>query len=75
MRFQYDPITDCSVKSNDRFEFFDKIDLNEFLKKGKDVEGDGVTCKYTLHAVCQPLFKSNSFVSCFFWFPNSSALL
>lgn len=48
MRFQYDPVTDCSVKSNDRFEFFEKIQLDEFVK-------DKDTCipkpTYTLHAV------------------------
>jgi ubiquitin carboxyl-terminal hydrolase 7 len=51
MRFQYDPITDCSVKSNDRFEFFDKIDLNDFLKKTKETEAEQFSCNYTLHAV------------------------
>lgn len=52
MRFQYDPITDCSVKSNDRFEFFEKIDLNEFLKKRdpKLLDADPGS-SYTLHAV------------------------
>ena len=32
MRFQYDPISDSSVKFNDRFEFPDVLDLTEFLK-------------------------------------------
>ncbi len=32
MRFQYDPITDSSVKFNDRFEFPELLDLSEFLK-------------------------------------------
>ena len=46
MRFQYDPITDCSVKFNDRFEFYDKINLGEYLKLEKETNAD-----YTLHAV------------------------
>lgn len=32
MRFQYDPITDCSVKFNDRFEFYEKISLEPYLQ-------------------------------------------
>ena len=32
MRFQYDPISDSSVKFNDRFEFPEVLDLTEFLK-------------------------------------------
>lgn len=32
MRFQYDPITDNSVKFNDRFEFNDHINLDEYLQ-------------------------------------------
>ena len=32
MRFQYDPITDSSVKFNDRFEFPIELNLAEFLK-------------------------------------------
>jgi len=50
MRFQYDPVTDCSVKSNDRFEFFEKINLNEFLKDSEP--SDKGPASYTLHAVC-----------------------
>jgi ubiquitin carboxyl-terminal hydrolase 7 len=46
MRFQYDPITDNSVKFNDRFEFYEKIKLDEYLKK----EGD-TPATYILHAV------------------------
>lgn len=45
MRFQYDPITDCSVKFNDRFEFYEKINLDEFVK------GEDNPANYTLHAV------------------------
>lgn len=32
MRFQYDPITDSSVKFNDRFEFYEHINLDEYLQ-------------------------------------------
>lgn len=32
MRFQYDPITDNSVKFNDRFEFYEHINLDEYLQ-------------------------------------------
>lgn len=47
MRFQYDPITDSSVKFNDRFEFYEKISLDNYLQ-GKD---DSNPANYTLHAV------------------------
>ncbi|XP_050425413.1 ubiquitin carboxyl-terminal hydrolase 7 isoform X1 [Adelges cooleyi] len=46
MRFQYDPVTDSSVKFNDRFEFYDKINLDEYLKTKEDTPAD-----YILHAV------------------------
>ncbi|XP_039289930.1 ubiquitin carboxyl-terminal hydrolase 7 isoform X2 [Nilaparvata lugens] len=46
MRFQYDPITDCSVKFNDRFEFDEKVCLNGYLQKPEATSAD-----YTLHAV------------------------
>lgn len=46
MRFQYDPITDNSVKFNDRFEFYDHINLDNYLQKPEETEAD-----YTLHAV------------------------
>lgn len=48
MRFQYDPVTDCSVKSNDRFEFFEKIQLDEFVK---DKDSTQPKPTYILHAV------------------------
>lgn len=52
MRFQYDPVTDCSVKSNDRFEFFEKIKLDEFFKVAtKEFGIDPGSANYTLHAV------------------------
>jgi len=40
MRFQYDPVTDSSVKFNDRFEFTDTLDLNEFLKDSDAVKDE-----------------------------------
>lgn len=46
MRFQYDPITDNSVKFNDRFEFYEQINLDKYLQAAEDTPAD-----YTLHAV------------------------
>ncbi|XP_077294716.1 ubiquitin-specific protease 7 isoform X2 [Arctopsyche grandis] len=46
MRFQYDPITDCSVKFNDRFEFYEHINLDPYLQEKPSIPAD-----YTLHAV------------------------
>jgi len=46
MRFQYDPQTDSNIKINDRYEFFENIDLSEFLEKPENTPS-----KYTLHAV------------------------
>ncbi|KAG8317457.1 positive regulation of DNA demethylation [Homalodisca vitripennis] len=46
MRFQYDPVTDCSVKFNDRFEFQEKVNLNPYLQTPEATPAD-----YTLHAV------------------------
>ncbi|XP_063971847.1 ubiquitin carboxyl-terminal hydrolase 7 isoform X1 [Diachasmimorpha longicaudata] len=46
MRFQYDPVTDCSVKFNDRFEFYEKISLGPYLRPE-----DPLNANYTLHAV------------------------
>ena len=62
MRFQYDPITDNSVKFNDRFEFYEHINLDDFLQRpsakfegGGGAEGGGQaeqdSAYYTLHAV------------------------
>ena len=36
MRFQYDPITDSSVKFNDRFEFPYELKLAKYLRKAED---------------------------------------
>lgn len=46
MRFQYDPITDNSVKFNDRFEFYEHIRLDDFLQTTENEPAE-----YTLHAV------------------------
>lgn len=46
LRFQYDPITDTNVKINDRFEFPEQLDLDEYLK-----EKESTPATYTLHAV------------------------
>lgn len=46
MRFQYDPITDNSVKFNDRFEFYENISLDKYLQSVEDTPAE-----YTLHAV------------------------
>ena len=32
MRFQYDPMSDTNIKINDRFEFYNQLDLTDFLK-------------------------------------------
>ncbi|XP_074039373.1 ubiquitin-specific protease 7 isoform X4 [Leptinotarsa decemlineata] len=47
MRFQYDPITDSSVKFNDRFEFYEKISLDNYLQETDPTN----PANYTLHAV------------------------
>ncbi|CAF4834823.1 unnamed protein product [Pieris macdunnoughi] len=46
MRFQYDPQSDTSVKFNDRFEFYEALNLNAYLK-----EIPATPAHYTLHAV------------------------
>lgn len=46
MRFQYDPITDNSVKFNDRFEFYDRINLDAYLDNKESTPAD-----YILHAI------------------------
>ncbi|XP_050346295.1 ubiquitin carboxyl-terminal hydrolase 7-like isoform X1 [Nymphalis io] len=46
MRFQYDPQSDTSVKFNDRFEFYEEINLDQYLQ-----ETPKITAHYTLHAV------------------------
>jgi ubiquitin carboxyl-terminal hydrolase 7 len=46
LRFQYDPMTNNSVKFNDRFEFDQKINLDKYLEKPEETPAD-----YVLHAV------------------------
>lgn len=46
MRFQYDPITDNSIKFNDRFEFSEVINLDKFLEQPEKTGAN-----YMLHAV------------------------
>lgn len=46
MRFQYDPQTDSNIKINDRYEFFENIELDQFLEKP-----ESTPAKYILHAV------------------------
>lgn len=46
MRFMYDPVTDANIKINDRFEFPEKINLDEFLQKKEKT-----TATYLLHGV------------------------
>lgn len=46
MRFQYDPITDNSVKFNDRFDFYEEINLDRYLAEKESTPAD-----YKLHAV------------------------
>ncbi|KAL4709979.1 hypothetical protein ACJJTC_003942 [Scirpophaga incertulas] len=46
MRFQYDPISDSSVKFNDKFEFYEEISLDPYLQ-----ETPVTPAHYTLHAV------------------------
>jgi len=48
MRFQYDPVTDSSVKFNDRCEFPEVLDLAEYIQNA-DPASDNF--KYRLHAV------------------------
>ncbi|KAL0222957.1 hypothetical protein P9112_002347 [Eukaryota sp. TZLM1-RC] len=46
-RFEYDFMTDMQVKVNDRYEFYPKINLAEFM----DDEVDAESCTYILHSV------------------------
>lgn len=49
MRFQYDPITENPVKFNDRCEFPELLDLNEFIQDKPGTNKEDM--KYKLHAV------------------------
>lgn len=46
LRFQYDPLTDTNIKINDRFEFPEKLNLEQFLQ-----HSESTPAAYTLHAV------------------------
>ncbi|KAK7111658.1 ubiquitin carboxyl-terminal hydrolase 7-like isoform X1 [Littorina saxatilis] len=46
MRFMYDPATDTNIKINDRFEFPERLNLDEFLQKKEKTQAN-----YILHAV------------------------
>ncbi|CAG5121773.1 unnamed protein product, partial [Candidula unifasciata] len=46
MRFMYDPVTDANIKINDRFEFPERLNLDEFLQKKEKT-----SAAYVLHAV------------------------
>jgi len=47
MRFQYDPITDSNIKINDRFEFPEKLNLDQYLQNPEKAD----SASYVLHAV------------------------
>ena len=47
MRFQYDPMTDANIKINDRFEFPERLNLDEYLQDCDDKD----PATYILHAV------------------------
>ena len=49
MRFQYDPITDASVKFNDRCEFPELLDLTPFIQSREGANPEDFY--YLLHAV------------------------
>ncbi|XP_050394501.1 ubiquitin carboxyl-terminal hydrolase 7 isoform X1 [Patella vulgata] len=46
MRFMYDPVTDTNIKINDRFEFPERLHLDEYLQKKEDTPAT-----YILHGV------------------------
>ncbi|XP_076458949.1 ubiquitin carboxyl-terminal hydrolase 7-like isoform X2 [Babylonia areolata] len=46
MRFMYDPVTDTNIKINDRFEFPERLNLDDFLRKKETTNAN-----YILHAV------------------------
>ena len=51
MRFQYDPITDSSVKFNDKCEFPEILDLSSYIHNKDEEEVNPEDHKYVLHAV------------------------
>ena len=63
MRFQYDPITDSSVKFNDRFEFPETLDLTEFIKQSEEHQGKSLTEKILDVMPIQKSFRYSIFFS------------
>jgi ubiquitin carboxyl-terminal hydrolase 7 len=60
MRFQYDPVSERTVKINDKFEFPENLDLSDFIDVAKDDKSENrENCQYLLHAVLvrNPFFK------------------
>jgi len=51
MRFQYDPVTDCSIKFNDRCEFPELLDLSPYCQAKDGKMEDKSDYQYLLHAV------------------------
>ena len=80
MRFQYDPITDSSVKFNDRFEFPETLDLTEFIKQSEEHQGaeamdvdepatqnrQTTEIQYVLHAVLVSNLYKEIYILAFF---------
>lgn len=51
MRFQYDSETDTNIKINDRYEFYDKINLDNYLHPDIVTNNKAENNTYLLHAV------------------------
>ncbi|XP_055383712.1 ubiquitin carboxyl-terminal hydrolase 7-like [Condylostylus longicornis] len=52
MRFQYDPLSDSCIKFNDYFEFYETIDLSEYLvTEDSPNDEEHKVAKYKLHAI------------------------
>uniref|UniRef100_A0A6A7G7H1 Ubiquitin carboxyl-terminal hydrolase 7 n=1 Tax=Hirondellea gigas TaxID=1518452 RepID=A0A6A7G7H1_9CRUS len=50
-RFEFDLGTKCFSKVNDKFIFYDELDLNEFISKDGMSDDDAVDYVYVLHSV------------------------
>jgi hypothetical protein len=59
MRFQYDPVTDASVKFNDRCEFPELLDLLPFVQSKDTTAPEDL--QYLLHAVLVHRWAGSSF--------------
>ncbi len=59
MRFQYDPVTDASVKFNDRCEFPELLDLLPFVQSKETTAPEDL--QYLLHAVLVHRWVCSSF--------------